>query len=122
MAIIEKLKTYYSDVIGISSATLCVIHCLITPILMVLLSQITWWHEFSYFFLLISFFAAYESSKKSITNPYLYLIWVSFFVLLISVIFEEDFSYLHELSYLASAGLIIGHILNIKHCKTCEKH
>jgi hypothetical protein len=108
-----------SDWLGIASASLCVVHCLFTPFLIFIASNLSWWHEVSYLFLIISFFAAYEASKHTESKVALGIIWSSFVALAICIIFEDDYHFLHEISYLASLGLIIGHIYNLKNCKKC---
>ena len=115
------MKTYLkSDWLGIASASLCVVHCLFTPFLIFLATYFSWWHDVSYLFLLISFFAAYEASKHTDNKKALAIIWSSFVLLSVCVIFEDDYLILHEISYLASLGLIIGHIYNLRYCKKCN--
>lgn len=115
------MKTYLkSDWLGIASASLCVVHCLFTPFLIFLATNFSWWHDVSYLFLLISFFAAYEASKHTDNKKALGIIWSSFALLSVCVIFEDDYRILHEISYLASLGLIIGHIYNLRYCKKCN--
>ncbi|MBB5284311.1 hypothetical protein HNQ92_002454 [Rhabdobacter roseus] len=110
-----------SDLLGIASASLCVVHCLLTPILLVLAaSSAGWWHEVSYVFLLISYYALYETSRHCTNRRILLLIGSSLLVLTASVLLEDYFEWLHEVSYLASLGLITGHILNIRYCKKCK--
>lgn len=114
------MKKSKSDWLGIASASLCVVHCLFTPFLMFIASNFSWWHEMSYLFLLISFFAAYDASKDSDSNTVIGIIWSSFTLLTTCIIFEDEYRHLHEISYLASLGLIIGHIYNIRYCKKCH--
>lgn len=109
-----------SNIIGILSASLCTVHCLFMPFLILLASSFTWWHEVSYFFLLISFFAAYDASNSSESKLVLITIWSSFSLLAICILFEDDYAVLHEISYLASLGLIFGHIYNLRYCKKCD--
>ena len=110
-----------SDFVGIASASLCVVHCLLTPILLVLAASSSgWWHEVSYVFLLISYYAAYETSRHCASRKNLILIVSSLVILTASVLLEDYFEWMHEVSYLASAGLITGHLLNIRYCKKCQ--
>ncbi|MBK6977405.1 MAG: MerC domain-containing protein [Cytophagaceae bacterium] len=118
----ESFKGFKSDILGISSASLCVVHCLFTPVLMAILSSFSWWHELSLFFLVISFYSAYETTRHNEFNKFQTIIWLSFILLTTCIIFEEDYNILHEVSYLASFGLIMGHILNIRHCQKCKSN
>lgn len=109
-----------SDWLGIISASLCVVHCLFTPFLLIIASNFNWWHELSYLFLIISFFAAFEASKHAINSKVLSIIWISFSLLSICVLFEEEYPLLHYVSYLASLGIIAGHVYNLTYCKKCK--
>jgi hypothetical protein len=104
------------DILGIASASLCVVHCLFTPFLILTASNFSWWHEMSYLFLLISFFAAFEASNHTESRVFPLILWSFFLILSVCILFDEDFPILHEISYLASLGLIIGHIYNLCYC------
>lgn len=109
-----------SDLVGIGSATLCVAHCLLTPILISMAAAYGWWPGLSYLFVLVSFYAAFETSQHSVGSPWLSLIWISFTLLFVSVLFEDGYAWLEIIGYLASAGLILGHLFNIRYCKNCR--
>ena len=113
------LKALSMDYIGIASATLCVVHCLLLPVLILFFGKSELLEKFSYLFLLISFYSAFEATKHTNNTKILTLIWLSFALLSICILFEDDFPNLEIGSYLASLGLIIGHILNMKFCKKC---
>jgi hypothetical protein len=116
---IMETNTSKFDWAGILSASLCVVHCLLTPVLILLLSNKEWWHQVYYMFLAISFYAAFKATQNCTVNKIVVLIWLSFLILAVSILFEDTFTWLHELSYLASFGLVAGHILNIRYCKHC---
>ncbi|WP_341227269.1 MerC domain-containing protein [uncultured Arcticibacterium sp.] len=116
---LEDLKNK-QDYIGIASASLCVIHCLFTPVLILIASNFSWWHEVAYFFLLISFISAFQANKPSSSKTALWFIWSSLILLTLSIIFEDYHHSLHKLGYVASLGLIIGHIINIRYCNKCN--
>lgn len=117
-----KMKTFFnfSNYLGIASATLCVAHCILTPFLIVLVSKYEWWENLSYLFLIVSFAAVWEAVKAKPPLHILLLIWVSFLVLGLCIIFENTYEFAEPLSYLASLSLVSGHILNIRHCKKCN--
>ncbi len=109
-----------SDLIGVISASLCMVHCFFTPLLLLMFAAFEWFHAISYIFLFISFVSAFEATKHSENLKILTLIWGSFVLFAITILFEDDFEFLHTLSYFASFGLIIGHILNIRYCQKCK--
>ncbi len=108
------------DLIGVIAASLCIVHCFFTPLLLVIFSALGWFHTISYIFLFISFVSAFEATKHSKNLKILAIIWGSFVLFATAILFEDDFEFLHTLSYVASFGLIIGHILNIRYCKQCK--
>ncbi len=109
-----------SDWIGIASASLCVVHCLLTPMLVALAATYGWWPGLPYLFLMISGYAAIETSRHSNGSPWLWLIWTSLLVLTAAIIFEEEAEWLEWTSYLASVGLVVGHVLNMAYCRKCR--
>jgi hypothetical protein len=109
-----------SDIVGVLSASLCIVHCFFTPLLLLMFAAFKWFHAISYIFLFISFVSAFEATKHSENLKILTLIWGSFVLFAIAILFEDDFAFLHTLSYVASFGLIIGHILNIRYCQKCK--
>ena len=108
------------DWIGISSASLCVVHCLATPLLVSLSGFFIFWHEFSLLFLAISAYAVYKSARHSTFKPIQFMLWGSIVVLAAAILLEEQYEWAHELSYVASIGLIGGHIWNMYRCKSCH--
>ena len=61
-----------SDSLGVAASGLCLIHCIATPFLFAIQPLIVyadgapiWWKSLDYFFLLISFFAVYQSAKNT---------------------------------------------------------
>jgi hypothetical protein len=115
----QPFSTYF-DWLGISSSSICLIHCLLTPVILMLNVSDFSYHLIGYLALLMSFFAAYNISKNSKPTYILIILWLSFLGLAVSILFEDDFIFLHYLSYLSSFGLIVAHILNMRYCKKCN--
>ena len=109
-----------SDYFGIASATFCVIHCIATPFLIVIVSKYEWWSSLSYLFLTISFFAVYQASKSKPPAYILTFIWAGFVGLTLSTLSEDYWTYGELTGYIFSVVLVTGHILNIRYCKKCK--
>ena len=118
----EKVSTA-SDRAGITSAVLCTIHCLVIPVLFLLKFSFTdssplnlpsWWEQLDYVFLLVSFLAVYHSANHTPTRQIKISLWVFWAILAISIIFQ---AHLHWMAYIASAGLVITHFINIRNIK-----
>jgi len=115
------LKISWSDFIGILSSSLCLIHCLATPILITVGIGFLDNHLTTYFFLVISFLSIYKATQNCKKPKISFLLWGSFFGFLFSTLLHQYFEWLHTLSYLFAIAIIYGHILNIKHCKSCNQ-
>lgn len=109
-----------SDLLGIASAALCTVHCLAAPLVLLLFATSEFWHALSYVFLAISFVAVYFATKHTHSKQISLLIWGSFTLLAISLILEHQIHAMHYVGYAASAGLIFGHVQNIKQCKVAH--
>ena len=118
-----------SDTIGAIVSTLCVVHCLLTPLLFVAQSYTAthsheapfWWKNLDYLFILISVIAVYESTKKS-TNKLikagLWMSWIMLFLLILNeklVWIELD----EIITYSVALTLSMLHIYNLNYCQ-CE--
>lgn len=115
------MKTFFKDsnYMGIASATLCVAHCILTPFLLVIVAKYEWWESLTFLFLAISFYAVYEAVKSKPPKHILWLICGSYALTATFLLMEESWALAEPLSYLTSAGLVLGHILNIQYCKNC---
>ena len=117
------------ETIGAIVSTLCVVHCLLTPLLFVAQSYTAthsheapfWWKSLDYLFILISVIAVYESTKKS-TNKLikagLWMSWIMLFLLILNeklVWIELD----EIITYSVALTLSMLHIYNLNYCQ-CE--
>ena len=115
------------DTIGAIVSTLCVVHCLLTPLLFVAQSYTAthsheapfWWKNLDYLFILISVIAVYESTKKS-TNKLikagLWMSWIMLFLLILNeklVWIELD----EIITYCVALTLSMLHIYNLNSCQ-----
>ena len=85
------------DTIGAIASTLCVIHCLLTPVLFAVQSYTAvhseaapiWWKNLDFIFISISFFAINRSTKNSSKKSIQYALWVCWVSLLFLIINEK---------------------------------
>jgi len=127
---IYSQKILNSDLLGALVGSLCLIHCLATPLLFVAKACSTsccsdspiWWKAIDYFFILISFIAIVFSTKKLIKKWLVIALWSSWFLLLITILSEALGIGLFPTSfiYLPSVLIIAFHYYNIRYCK-CGK-
>jgi len=117
---INSKKYNIADFIGIASSSICLVHCIATPLLIAFGLKLFTEPAFTYLFLILSFVSIFKATEKITTTKIALLLWVSFWGFLFSTLFHEEYEWLHYTSYLFSVLIIIGHILNIKHCKSCK--
>ncbi len=118
-----------ADYLGISSATLCLIHCLATPVLMLMGVAVHGAHEghdhshgwmvllghgWDFLFLGIGFLAVLWSTSHTHHLGRKILLWLSFVFLAGAILLEHMGPVFQYLTYLASLVLIFAHASNIK--------
>ena len=117
------------DAIGAIVSTLCVVHCLLTPLLFVAQSYTAthsheapfWWKNLDYLFILISVIAVYESTKKSTNKLIKAGLWMSWIILFLLILNEKlVWIELDEIiTYCVALTLSMLHIYNLNYCQ-CE--
>jgi MerC mercury resistance protein len=118
---IKRIKFNKADLIGIISSSICLVHCLATPLLIGLGMGFISNPFFKYSFLVISFVSIYKATENISNKKIISLLWVSFLGFLFSSILQEEHHWLHYSEYLFALLIILGHILNIRYCRSCVK-
>ncbi|MEO6176052.1 MAG: MerC family mercury resistance protein [Flavobacterium circumlabens] len=109
----KKVSTFLYDILGISSATICLVHCLVFPLLTILPLGLSHNPFVDLTFATIGLFAILKIIKKSSLLVASILI-ISMSLILISV-WSEFFLDIHlNLIFIGGIGMIIGHFLNYK--------
>jgi len=117
---INATKINKADIIGVLSSSICLVHCIATPLLIAFGAGFLTNPFFKYLFLFISFIAIFKATEKITHSKIALLLWVSFCGFLFSTLFQEKYHWLHYSGYLFALLIITGHILNIIHCKKCK--
>ncbi|WP_418512975.1 MerC domain-containing protein [Corallibacter sp.] len=125
---ILKLK---ADKLGIVSSGLCLVHCLATPFLFLAktCSATTcshapvWWQSIDYLFLIVSFVAIKQATKKVTKNWLPNVFWIAWSILLLAIVNETfEIVLVSELFIYIPAFVIIGlHFYNHKCCEYSER-
>lgn len=116
-----------ADYIGITGSVLCIIHCIITPVIAVsssLLfkdSLVEGMHLLGYLFILINGIAVYFATRNGHSDKLNRFLWAAFALFAISIVMEEFNEVFHYLGYLGSFLLIVGHSLNLYICRRDHK-
>lgn len=109
-----KYKTKYFDFLGVSAALLCLVHCLVFPLLIFIPLGISHNPYIDLLFLSLGIWSVYKTGKASRSASVKYLLWTG--ILLISISIGMDI-FLHQHSPLMYAGamaLVAGHLINLK--------
>lgn len=109
----KKTTTPFYDLLGISSATICLVHCLVFPLLTILPLGISHNPFIDLIFATIGLFAILKIIKKSNLLVVTILI-VSMSLIWISILTEIILDIHLNLLYFGGIGMIIGHFLNYR--------
>ncbi len=99
------------DILGITSAGLCLIHCLIFPLLTILPLGLSHNPYVDLIFGLIGLFAILKIIKSASLGVTVLLL-VSITLIIISVLVEIFLNYHSNWLFIGGIGMITGHILN----------
>lgn len=119
---INTKKYNLADFIGILSSSICLVHCVATPLLISFGAGFITNPFFLYLFLIITFVSIFKATENITSKKISLLLWISFWGFLFSTLFQEEYEWLHYSGYFFAILIITGHILNIKYCKQCLKH
>lgn len=119
------------DNIGAIASSLCLVHCIATPFIFIVQScsiaccseTPVWWSTIDYLFLIISFFAIFQSTKTTTSKWIKPALWFSW-TLLFGIILNEKLAWisLSESAIYIPAILLIGlHLYNRKYCQCSSK-
>lgn len=111
------MKSKILDTVGISAAVLCLLHCIIFPLLMVIPLGISHYPYIDLGFLVIGIAVVYRQTKRIINGRLKFLFWISILFISFSVLADLLFEIHLPLIYLGAAGLITGHLINFKNHK-----
>ncbi|WP_313091518.1 MerC domain-containing protein [Chryseobacterium flavum] len=111
------MKSKILDTIGISAAVLCLIHCIIFPLLIIIPFGISHNPYIDLVFLVIGTLVVSRITRQIESDGLKALFWVSIVLISISVATDLIFEVHVPLIYAGAAGLITGHIINFKNHK-----
>ena len=119
-----------SDYVGSCASLLCMLHCMVSPILFMSQTQTVnisleipfLWQSVNYIFLFISMIAVYFSIKNSTKLFVKILLATSWLSLSFLIINEglEGFHFPEIFTYVSASLLSFFHIYNLKYC-TCNE-
>lgn len=119
MSLKETTKKY--DLIGMSAAFLCMIHCVVFPLLIFIPIGISHNPYIDLAFLLIGIWSVYKTTKNSHSLLLKCILWSSVVLISFSVIVHILFHWHSPAMYIGAFGLIVGHLINFNHHRLSHK-
>ena len=125
-----EITTKNSDYIGAISGFMCIIHCIITPLLFIFNAELASEQTLfglqltGYIFLIISFFAVYKSALNT-TNNIVKVLFFVFWSFLLFLILNESFGVFRiaeTFTFISAFSLSALHIYNLKYCQCKDEN
>ncbi|SNB43832.1 MerC mercury resistance protein [Flavobacterium psychrophilum] len=110
----KKRTTVILDILGISSATLCLIHCLLFPIITILPLGLSHNHWVDLFFACIGMFVVSKIILSNTTKLVKIILSLSISIIIVGVVIELLCNRNTYLVIIGGIIMIIGHYLNYK--------
>jgi len=111
------MKSKILDAVGIFAAVLCMIHCIVFPLLLSVPLGIPHDPYIDLVFLFIGAVVVFRITKKMENRWLKFLFWISLSLIFISILTDFLFEVHLPLIYIGAIGLITGHIINFKNHK-----
>ena len=124
------LTTKNSDYLGAVTGILCIIHCIITPLLFMINAELATKNTLfglqmiGYLFLIISFFAVYKSALNT-TNKIVKVLFFVFWSFLLFLILNESFGVFRiaeTFTFISAFSLSALHIYNLNYCQCADEN
>lgn len=122
-----SLPARFSDYLGIISAVICLLHCLLGPLTVGAAVHLHvhhghtdtghWFldHRWDYFFLLLGLIAVWFSARHTQRRSMKVLLWFTYAALAGAILLESQAWIFQYGVYAASLALISAHIYNLRH-------
>ena len=112
----KNIATKAYDILGISSATLCLIHCIVFPLLTVIPLGLSHNPYIDLLFALLGLLVVLRVVKTASKNVKTLLL-VSVSLILLGVAMDILFHFHSNLIFIGGIGMIIGHAINFRNYK-----
>jgi hypothetical protein len=109
-------KIYWADKLGITSAFLCLIHCIVFPFLLTLNLGFLSNPIISFLFVGLSLLSIYKVTQGKFLEKKSIFLWLSFFGLISTILLEEVSIIFEYFVYFFSVCIIFGHLYNVRNC------
>lgn len=115
--LMKRKMTRINDILGISAATLCLIHCIAFPLLAIIPFGFSTNAYIDLLFVSIAAIVVFKILKSNATNNVKFTLGFSFLMLLIGVLLEILLDLETGLVIVGGLGMIVGHLFNFANHK-----
>lgn len=116
------MKSKFLDVVGVSAATLCLIHCIVFPFLLIAPFGLSHHPAIDLFFLVVGTVVVFRVTNKIKFKSLKFLFWISILLIAISVGLDIIFHLHTYIIFIGAAGLITAHVINYKNHRSDDDH
>jgi hypothetical protein len=109
----KNIATKAYDILGISSATLCLIHCIVFPLLTIIPFGLSHNAYIDLLFALLGFWAVLRVAKTASKSVSIVLV-VSIMLILGSVLMDIFYHFHSDLIFIGGFGMVVGHLVNFR--------
>ena len=117
-----------ADYIGITGSVLCLIHCLAAPVVVMTSNLLrddtlrTGFLSLDYVFIAINIVAVYFAARQHTSSAIRTALWSFLFLFTLGLLLENVNPLFEYIAYAASTGLVISHLLNLRHHRLVHSH
>ncbi|MEZ0483646.1 MerC domain-containing protein [Fibrella aquatica] len=117
-----------ADYIGITGSVLCLIHCLAAPVLVMTSSLFrndalrAGFLSLDYFFIAVNIVAVYYAARHHTSSAIRTALWSFLFIFAVGLLLEDVDPIFEYIAYAASTGLVISHLVNLRHHRVSHSH
>lgn len=124
----EDFLSRKADYIGITGSVLCIIHCLVTPLLLMSSSLLKvdalrfGYLSLDYVFICVNIVAVYFATRHFASPIVKACLWGFLSLFTVAILLEDVNEVFEYVGYMASAGLVITHLVNIRFHRLQHAH
>ena len=117
-----------ADYLGITGSVLCLIHCLVTPMLLMTTAVMRDEHlrigflSLDYVFIGVNIVAVYFATRANVSSAIKWALWGFLALFSVAILLEDVNETFQLLGYVASAGLVMTHVINIRQHRLQHHH
>jgi uncharacterized membrane protein YccC len=113
------LNQRFADILGLSNAALCMVHCLAVPLLVASGAAFIAHPAVELFFVGLAAWAVWSATRRSKNILLQGVLWTLLLLFSFGLLLEEVHPMMEWLSMGASLSMVVAHALNLRYRATC---